>query len=194
MVDRAATTAPATPPQLAAAGTYSDVFALSPDGNWALGSLNQSNRGLTDLYLSSATTAGTPTTLDSTTDSYPFFGDPFTADSTHVVYVTGFGQQGGTLNARALTAGATATVLATNAAGDLATTGAKIIFDANATRTQNGTYADLSAVDTSQTAAPTLLVSAADLTFFLDSAKKTIVYTWSYESGANAGLWTLTAP
>jgi hypothetical protein len=193
-LDRAATTAPATPTQLAAAGTYSDVFALSPDGNWALGTLNQSNRGLTDLYLSSATAAGTPTTLDSTTDSYPFFGDPFTADSTHVVYVTGFGQQGGTLNARALTAGATATVLATNAAGDLATSGAKIIFDANATGTQNGTYADLSAVDTSQTAAPTLLVSAADLTFFLDSAKKTIVYTWSYESGANAGLWTLAAP
>jgi WD40-like Beta Propeller Repeat len=192
-LERAATTAPPSPTQLAGSGTFSDVFVLSPDGNWVTGTLNQGNGG-TDLYLASAATAGTPTALDSTTDSSPLFGDFFTADSSHVVYASGLGQNGGTLNARALTSGATATVLATNAASDYATTAAKIVFNANVTNTGNGEYADLSGVDTSQTAPPALLVSQADPTFFLNSEKTTIVYTWSYQAGASTGLWTLPAP
>jgi hypothetical protein len=193
-LERAATTAPASPTQLAGSGTFSDVFTLSPDGNWVTGTRSQSSQGLSDLFLASATTAGTPAALDSTTDSNPFFGDFFTADSSHVIYVTGYSRQGGTLNARALTASATATVLATSAAGDYATSGAKIVFNANVTGTNNGTYADLSGVDTSQTAAPTLLVSQADPAFFLNSGRTTIVYTWSYQAGASTGLWTLPTP
>jgi hypothetical protein len=193
----AGTSAPPSPVQLSPAGTFSDVTTFSPDGNWLIG-INQvdQNSGLTDLYLAAtAAPDGGAIGLETTTASYPFEGQLFTTDSSHVVYFTGLTESGGTLNARALTAGATATVLASsNAVSDLATSGAKIVFNGNAIGTSNGNYADLSGVDTSQTAAPALLVSAADPQFFLNNEKTVIVYTWSYLAGSSAGLWTLPAP
>jgi hypothetical protein len=195
-LDYAATSTPPSPVQLSPAGTFSDVITFSPDGNWLVGINNvDQNSGLTDLYLAATAAAdGGAIGLETTAGSYPLEGQLFTTDSSHVVYFTGLSQSGGTLNARALTAGATATVLGSNAVTDLATTGAKIVFNGNAIGTNNGNYADLLGVDTSQTAAPALLVSAADTQFFLNKEKTVIVYTWSYLSGSNAGLWTLAAP
>jgi hypothetical protein len=195
-LDYASTSTPPSPLQLSPAGTFSDAITLSPDGNWVIG-INQVDQssGLTDLYLASTTAAdGGAIGLETTTASYPLEGQLFTTDSSHVVYFTGLSQSGGTLNARALTAGATATVLGSSAVTDLATAGAKIVFNGNAIGTNNGNYADLSGVDTSQTAAPALLVSAADPQFLLNNEKTVIVYTWSYLAGSSAGLWTLPAP
>lgn len=50
---------------------------------------------------------------------------------------------------------------------------------------------DLFTTDTSKAGAPTLLVSVADQAFFLTPAKDQVIYTWSYLSGAMAGLYAL---
>ncbi len=185
----------ASPPlQLAAPGTFGDIDAVSGDGNWLVGPLNvDPNSGDTDLFLASATKPGTPIALSSAT-SAGFNGDLFTADSSHVIYLTAIAQGVGTLNA-APVAGPTSnpTALGTNALQSLATTGAQVVFSANfnsTANTDNGA-ADLFAVDTSTMAAPTLLVTQADPIFALNAEKTLVVYTWSYAPGANAGLWTL---
>ncbi len=193
-LERAATTAPVSPVELAPAGKFADVLALSPDEAWTLGALSSDPQtGNVDLYMSSAATAGTPLTLSSATTA-GLDGTPFTADSTHVLFFTGLSNGAGTLNALAVT-GTTPTAIATNAFTDVATSAAKIIFNDTLGGVGGSTNAaDLKAVDVSTTAAPTLLVTQADPNFTLNTAKTLIVYTWSYTPGASAGLWTLPAP
>jgi len=191
-LERAQTASPPDPTQLVAAGTFADVFTLSPNQNWVIGALNGGQGfGQSDLYLASATTAGSATTLSSTTTS-GIEGDAFTVDSSHALFFTALSKQGtGTFNAAAVTGG-TPTVLGTSAFNDLGTSGAKVIFSANFDATNY--VGDLLAVDTSTTAAPTVVVSVADPYVYLNAEKTLIVYTWSYQPGANAGLWTHPVP
>jgi len=193
-LERAATATPVSPVQLAAAGTFADVFTLSPDENWAIGMLNPDPTSGTDLYLSSATTAGSPVTLSAATTS-GIQGDPFTVDSSHVLFFTALGQSGGSFNAVAVSGSGTPTVLGANVLTDFATSAAKVVFNDNYGGAGGSTNAaDLHGVDTSLTAAPTLLVTQADPSFAVNAEKTLIVYTWSYTPGASAGLWTLAAP
>jgi hypothetical protein len=194
-LERAATTAPASPLQLAAPGKFADIFNLSPDENWTIGSLNADSQGSeVDLYLSSATTAGAPVTL-SGTPTASFGNAPFTADSSHVLFMAGVNGGLGTLTAVAVTGAGTPTTLGTNAALNIPTSAAKVVFNSNYGGAGGQTNAaDLQAVDTSTTAAPTVLVTQADPNFSVNSEKTLIVYTWSYTPGASAGLWTLAAP
>jgi hypothetical protein len=192
-LERAATTSPADPVQLAAAGTFADVFRLSPDGNWVVGTLtwSQKNGGEGNLFLAAtASDGGAPATLSSAATS-GLEGDVFTTDSSHVLFYTGLGQSGGTLSAATVGGGTPATI-GTNAITDLATSGAKIVFNSNYDATTGG--ADLQSVDTSTTTAPAVLVTAADQEFFLNAEKTAIVYVWSYEPGSSSGLWTLPVP
>jgi hypothetical protein len=191
-LERAATTSPATPTQLAGAGKFADLFGLSPDESWVIGSLTVNpNNGRGDLYLASASAPGTPVTLSSATTN-AVSGDPFTADSTHVLYMSAISKGVGTLNAAPVSAAGTPTALGTAVAGERTTTGAKVIFNDGYNQMTGG--ADLRAVDTSASAAATLLVTQADPGFFLNAEKTTIIYTWSYQAGSSAGLWTLAAP
>ena len=147
-LERAATTAPASPVQLVPAPSFADIFALSPDTNqsWVIGTLNvNQNNGNGDLYLASATTAGTATTLTSATTG-GLNGDPFTADATHVLFYTGLSHGVGSFNSASVTAAGTPTVLGANVVTDLATTAAKVIFNANYNNSTGG--ADLQGVDT----------------------------------------------
>ncbi len=192
-LERASTTPPANPVQLGGTQKFSDVFGLSPDQSWLVGMLNQDpNSGGSDLYLASATAAGNATTLSATTTGSVGGGsDLFTADSTSVLFLTNLQQAGGTLNALKVSGG-TPVTLGQSAAFVLATSGGKIVFNSNYDGNSNS--ADLQGVDTAATASPTVLVTAADPFFFLNAEKNTVVYTWSYQSGASAGLWTLPAP
>ena len=190
-LERAPTTAPAAPTQLDAARKFGDVLGFSPDENWAIGALTAGAQGQSDLYLASATTAGSAITLSAASTSQ-LFGDAFTVDSSHALFYTAIKQGAGTLNALAVTGGGAPTVLGTAVWEDFATSGAKVIYNDNYNRTTGS--ADLRSVDTSTTATPALVVTQADGNFFLNTAKSTLIYTWSYQTGASAGLWTLPAP
>jgi hypothetical protein len=195
----AATTSPANPVALTAAGKFSDVLDISADGNWLIGPLNvDPNSGESDLYLTSATTpladGGAPVTLTAQTTG-GIFGNAFTADSTHALFLSSVNQGTGTLNAAAVASAGNPTALGTNAFADFATSTAQVVFNANYNGTVNNTNgaADILVVDTSQATAPTVLVTQADPAIALNAEKTLVVYTWSYvpTDTAHAGLWTL---
>jgi hypothetical protein len=192
-LERASTTSPASPTQLVAAGSFADVLALSPNQSTVVGALTAATHGNdSDLYLASATTAGSATTLSSATTA-ALLGDAFTADSTHTLFYTGVSHGAGTLNAASVTSG-TPTTLGTAAFYDLATSAAKVLFQANLNTAGQNAAGDVLAVDTSQTAAPTTLVSVADPYPALSSDKTKLVYTWSFNTGSSAGLWVMPVP
>ncbi|HEY2509351.1 MAG TPA: hypothetical protein VGI39_00720 [Polyangiaceae bacterium] len=187
---RAATTSPPGPTTLSAAGSFASVYGLSPDENWTAGS-SPANGG-NDLFLASATTAGTATSLST---AAAIGGDLFTADSSHVLYFTNVSKGSGTLTASP-TAGGSPVTLGTGAIYDLATKAGKVVFSDNFNR-QGGTQgtADLRSFDTAAGGSSTLLVSLADPYVFLSTEKDKIVYTWSdYPNSASAGLWVIPAP
>ena len=123
------------------------------------------------------------------------FGDAFTADSTHALFLSSVNQGTGTLNAAAVGSAGNPTALGANAIADFATTTAQVVFNANCNGTVNNSNgaADVFAVDTSQTTAPTVLVTQADPTIALNAEETLVVYTWSYvpTDTAHAGLWTV---
>jgi hypothetical protein len=57
----------------------------------------------------------------------------------------------------------------------------------------NGT-ADIEWLDTTNGAAPTVLVSQADANFFVTADHATVVYSWSYLHGQGGGIWSLPVP
>jgi hypothetical protein len=194
--------APVTPtptPTTLTAGGFTNVLSISGDGQWALAnkSFTGGQNPLWDLYLASATTPATATTLTLTAVVQPVFGfavDPFTVDSTHVLYSYPPPADGGagafpSLYAAPVTGG-TPAPLGFTVSSAFGTSGAKIVFDVA------GAYGglDLLANDTSTSAPSTTLVSLVDPMFFLTADRSTIVYTWSYSDISVAGLYAMTAP
>lgn len=187
----------AAPTPLVATGGYEGIYGLSPDNNWLLAftTLMQDSAGdyVSDLYLASASSAGSATTLASSA-SASLFGDLFTADSTHAMFDNSVSNGSGTLTAAAIMGGSRAT-LGPLSVLNLSATGGKIVFNTNDTPCGGSSgAADLEVVDTSSSTTPTLLVTQADAYFFLDSAKQNIVYSWSYLPNASAGIWVLPIP
>jgi hypothetical protein len=133
----------------------------SPDDKWVLGySMIDTSADLSDLYLASATTAGTPTTLTTMFTAGLFSSDGFTADSSHAIYYTDIDTTGVGNFFTAATSGGAPVPLGTNVWLHYAGTGAKVVFNDN----YNGTdfTTDIRLADTSQAAAPTVLVTPAD--------------------------------
>jgi hypothetical protein len=189
-LQRASTTAPPNPTQLAPSG-FADVMALSPNQSWVIGTLDTSDYPAIDLYLVSLTAPGAVTTLASTA-SATISGDAFTADSSRALYLTTLLSNGsGALNAKPV-AGGTPSVINPSAVTVFSPSGTKVVFAGNFDA--NSGIADILVGDVSTTAAPTVLVSAADPSPRMNAAKTTIVYSWSYQPGALSGIWALSVP
>jgi hypothetical protein len=173
------------------------VVKLSPDNAQVLLFNKYDNTtGGTDLYIASATQQGTATTLNPNTDSAPFlgFGDPFTADSSHVIYLTGinFMVGTGTLFTKPVGAGQ-ATQQGTNAWVALAGLGSRVVFNDNYTAPANvEPRADLKIVDAAGGVA-TLLHAQADVDIYLTADKKQVVFADNV-SANSAGLYAQTLP
>jgi hypothetical protein len=187
----------ATPhPTTLVAGAYEGLLSLSLDSSWVLAyqTLN-TNTYASDLYLASAATPGTATTLAST-ETVPYGSATFTTDSSHVVFLTT--ATSGLTNPLSVapSTGGTPTILSQSSYYGFPLSGAKLVFDNNYTQGQQEGVgnADLDAVDTSQAAPPALLVTQADALFFVTTDKEQIVYSWSYAPGPLAGLWVMPAP
>jgi hypothetical protein len=184
-------------PMTLVASGFEDLAALSPDGAWALGDFlgNLANPTSTDLLLASATSEGEAQTLSMTANVVlsPNF---FTADSSHVIYASDT-TAAGLSNFYALPVGGTAP----QALGTIWTYypvgAAKVVFNDHYNPVggvgTNG-VADIEWVDTTQSVAPTLLVSQADANFFTTIDRTQLVYSWSYLADSKAGIWTLAIP
>ncbi len=188
---RASTTVPATPTLLSDAGAFTDILFVSPDERWVIGTFNTSYYPDSDLYLAPAGAPGPTITLSSQLAA-TITGDAFTADSSHALYLTAVTKkQNGTLNA-APVAGGAPTVVATNAVAAYAVSGTKIIVDGDFD--PNEGTAGVYVADVATTAPPRLLVSLANPYPFMNAARTSVIYTWSYETGASSGIWVLDVP
>jgi hypothetical protein len=188
-----------TPTTLLATG-FKGLYGLSPDDKWLLAykqvvTDQQTGAQTSDIYLASATAPSTATALVSSTNA-AIYGDSFTADSSHALYTANVSGAVGDFMAAAVSGG-TPVKLGSTEWINIASTGAKTTFNVNwvsGGQSGQGT-ADIESVDTSGSAAPTLLVSQADAFYFMTAAKDKIVYSWSYVSGdTRDGIWVLPAP
>jgi hypothetical protein len=181
-----------SPVTLATSG-IAGLRAKSPDEKWVLGYTSLATGDLSDLYLASATVAGTPTTLSTAVTAGLFGSDGFTADSSRAIYYTDIDPNAGIGNFFAVNpTGGTPVALGTNVWLHYAGTGAKVAFNDN----YDGSLdtADIRVADTSQSAPPKLVVSLAHADFFVAGSKDKVVYAWKYLTGSMAGLWVTPMP
>ena len=203
MLRRSAVSSP-SPTTLVGSGV-AGLYGVSPDGRFALYySMQDAHTLVSDLYLTSATTPGATTTLSST-ENAGVFGDAFTTDGSHVLYGTGYDATSQTMTIDALAlgsasngtmqaagVGASPTVLTHTGWVVWAATGAKVVYSDQFDAT--GPRADIRSTDTSTSGASTLLVSQADVDFFLSPAHDQVVYTWSQGNGPQVGLYVVGIP
>ena len=171
------------------------LYAISPDEKSVMFYKKMDPVHLiSDMFLTSAATPGTPMTL-SATQTAGVFGDPFTADSSHALYSTEVDAmlQTSTLNTLALDSQASK-VISRDVSVVWAATGAKIVFSDHYAWTGSRGHADVRTVDTSKSAEPALIVSQADSEIFLSPAHDQIIYTWSLEDSPRAGLYVAPIP
>ena len=137
-----------------------------------------------------------PTTLSSTTTA-GIVGDPFTADSTHALYVTDVDpcNQAGALHARAVD-GTSDAILGHGVALDRAISGSKVVFSENyvATGGLRLGRADIEVADTAQGGASTRVVSRADVIVEITPGLDQVVYSWSLRPGSSSGLYLARLP
>jgi hypothetical protein len=175
---------------------FAGFYGVSPSQNSVLYYQNQASSGATDLFVSSTVTPGAPLTLTSATDG-AILGDVFTADSAYALYSTGDNVCTGAATFSAMPVGGGGAIpLGTNVWGDWSTTGAKVIYNDNFVATGGLRYgrADLEAVDLSAGSSPTLLASQADAVIDLTPTRDHVVYSWSVQPGAQAGLYVVAIP
>jgi hypothetical protein len=171
---------------------FANFRAKSADDKWVLGYITLATGDLSDLYLASATTAGTPTTLSSTVTAGLFTSDGFTRDSSHALFYTDIANGIAPLHSLALPPAGTPATHSSTVWIHQAATGSKVAFSDNYSSADN--TADIRSVDTAGTAAPTLIVSLADADFFVSGSKDKVVYVWNYLAGSMAGLWVTAIP
>jgi hypothetical protein len=188
----ASTTAP-SPATLAP--SFGGLYAISPAESAALYYANSTSTG-TDMYLASTVTPGTPVAI-STVPNGAVNGDAFTADSTHALYSTSSDVCSGssTFNAFQVNGNAS-TLLGHNVWGDWSATGAKVVFNDNYVATGGLRFgrADIESVNLATGTTPTRIVDRADAVVDLTPAKDQIIYSWSAEPGALAGLYVVSIP
>jgi hypothetical protein len=172
-------------------------YGFSPSGNNVLYYQNQNQAtGATDLFLASTAAPGMQQTLSSA-QTAAVNGDAFTADSAYALYATGNNVCTGaaTFNASPVTGGA-AIALGSSVWSNLSATAAKVVFTDNYVATGGLRYgrADIESVNLAAGATPTLVASQADANFDMTPARDQIIYSWSVQPGAMAGIYVTPVP
>jgi len=189
---RSLVTSPA-PTTLVASG-FGGFWSLSPDQKWTIYFGDFGSDG-TDLFLTSAVSPTTPTTLSAVATG-TVSGDGFTLSSSHALFTTTIDPCNhgvGTLQALAI--GTTSPrSLGQRVWADWALIDSKILFNDNFAPDNAMRFgrADIEWVDLAQAAAPTRLVDRADAVIGLTKDK--LVYVWSAQPGPLAGLYVTPLP
>jgi hypothetical protein len=187
-------------------GGVDGVYGLSPNNATALvfSNLNSSNN-LTDLYTASASTAGSLTKLTSSVTSTPagfgiLAGNPFTIDSSEVLFFTSVmasaeGSPFGALYVGNPSTGA-ATMLSGASNTVWATTGTKVVYSDSLLFLATTTM-DILAVDVAS-GTPTLISHGAtagdSAAFYLSPAKDQIIYSWTSPGTESGGIFVAPVP
>ena len=189
---RSSTTAP-SPTTLAP--SFAGFYGVSPAQGTVLYYETSTATG-SDMFLASTLAAGTPMTISATPDA-TVNGDGFTADSTHALYSSSNDVCTGAATFSAFpVSGGTPTQLGHDVWGDWSATGAKVVFNDHYVATGGLRFgrADIESVDLATGSAPTLVVSQADAELNLSPARDRIVYSWSVQPGALAGIYVAPVP
>jgi hypothetical protein len=177
------------------ATTFGGFYAVSPAQTTVLYYQNSTSAG-TDMYLSSTVTPGSPLPIVAAQNG-AVNGDAFTADSAYVLYSTTSDVCTGSASFNAFsTNSSSSTVLGHNVWGDWSAQGSKVIFNDNYAATGGLRFgrADIESVNLATGATPILVVGQADAVVDLTPAKDQIIYSWSLQPGALAGLYVVSIP
>jgi hypothetical protein len=141
-------------------------------------------------------TPGTPVVVSSVPNA-AVNGDAFTADSSYALYSTSTGVCTGSeaFNAFSVT-GSAPIALGHNVWGDWSATGAKVVFNDNYVATGGLRFgrADIESVNLATGTTPLRIVSQADAVIDLTPARDQMIYSWSLQPGALAGLYVTPIP
>ncbi len=190
---RVSPTSPPSPTTLSSA--FGGFYGVSPSQGTVLYYENQTASG-TDLYLASMVPPGTSQTISTSTNG-AVNGDAFTADSTYALYSTGADVCTGAATFAAYpVTGGSSIPLGTNVWGDWSATGAKVVFNQNYVATGGLRYgrADILSVDLAAGTTPTPVVSQADANIDMTPAGDQLIYSWSVQPGAMAGIYITPVP
>jgi hypothetical protein len=185
------------PTTLVAGGGFAAVSSTSPDDRWVLASKHvDPNTGNLDIYIASATAPGSATAILETPTG-AFYGSPFTADSSRVLYVDNTANGAGDYYVAPMTGGA-GVQIASNMWLGLATNGSAVVFDdgfiPNVGLGQQG-IADIESMDVSVApGVPTPLVNQADPGLFFTSGGDRLVYSLTYCATGSQGIWMTPTP
>jgi hypothetical protein len=173
------------------------LYGLSPDERWVLTYRTQAQGGQTsDLYLASATASDAARALSVST-SAAIFGDAFTADSLYALYFDNVSVASGVGDfVVASVPGGPPTKVTSDAFVAAATAGSHVLVTDNCTTCTgiSAGAADLRAFDAVNPATITTLVSQAYASFYLDTARDKVVYSWTCKRDGTAGIYVLPVP
>ena len=157
------------------AGGVDRIEAISPDEGWLVYSTRRGMGTSSDLFLI-GTRSGRVTTLSENTRG-GLRDDAFTADSSHVLYLTSvMASSAGTLRSQPVSGGPPVEH-GTSVFNVRAALGTRVVFnDHYRPALQSRGRADLYLVDTAKSDAPVLLAAAADVVFFLSANRDRVVY------------------
>jgi Tol biopolymer transport system component len=185
------------PVTLVAAGGFDGVSSVSPDDRWLLASKTRDpDTGDVDIYIASASAGGSAAAiLGSATGS--FYGSPFTADSSRVLYVDNAMNGAGDYHV-VPTAGGPGFKLASRMWIGFATTGTRVVYeDGFVPGVGLGAHgiADIESVDVSaMPPTPVVLVNQADPNLYFTSAGDRLVYSLTFCAAGSEGIWVMPTP
>jgi len=158
-------------------GPAAHLGAVSLDGKWLqYTTMKDPTTFATDLYLTSATSAQTPTTLVAAATSFTL-GWAFTDDSAFALYIDAYDANSFTGTLHALpTAGGAARTLGTAVYEDVAAGGSRVVFVDHYAGTYPDGRADVEFVDLAKSDAPTKLATQALSSFWTTLDGKTLYY------------------
>jgi hypothetical protein len=190
---RSSTIKPPSPTTLAPA--FGGFYGVSPSQASVLYYRNQASTG-TDMVLTSILAPTTPQVLSSAMNG-SVNGAPFTADSTYALYSTGNDVCTGAAAFNAYPVnGGSAIQLGSNVWGDWSASGAKVIFNDNFVATGGLRFgrADIEVVDLASGTTPTQIISQADAVVDVSPAGDSVIYSWTVQPGAQAGIYVAPLP
>ncbi len=174
---------------------FGGFWGISPDQQWVLYFNNLGTNG-GDVFMASAVTPSTPTTLSSDINSQ-LRGDAFTADSSHAIFSTTVDPCTSVGSLQALAVGTNSPQsLGTRSWTDWAVGESKVVFNDNFAPDNGLRFgrADVESVDLAQGATPKRVVDRADAVIGVSAAGNQLVYVWSARPGSLAGLYVTPLP
>jgi VCBS repeat-containing protein len=168
------------------------LLSLSPDNHWAqVAEQIDNNTGLTDLYLASATAAGSAISLWGKTTAAPI---GFSADSTFSIFELNIPMTFGDAlfdTEVSPVSGGSSSEASQSLSQPLFTSGSHLITNDHVTRLTGA--ADIESIDLAAPSERKTLVTQAAPNYIWAPPDQ-LVYSWNCRSGSASGVWVMSTP